>query len=166
MDITNGLNDFFSRGGDTLNRALKANQLRMQISELASRRNGICAELGASLYYETSQLDEFRLGREALYEEIAQIDAQRAELERQVKELSAKPMPYAAPSAPTLVCQNCGTPMSPGSRFCTECGTPVSEPKAPEQPEIVAQASTVCPHCGSPYEAGEVFCAKCGKRLP
>ena len=166
MGLIDELNEVLSRGGSTVNRTLKANQLKTQVSELVSRRNSICAELGASLYYETRELDEFRLGREALYDEIAQIDARRTELDRQIKELAAQSMSYAPAPTPTRVCPNCGTPMSPGSRFCTECGTPVSVSKAPEQPEIVAQASTVCPHCGSPYEAGEVFCAKCGKRLP
>ena len=73
-DVSASLN----RGVNAVGRSGKAAQIKLQMSELLKQRKDMAAQLGASLYDVTKDNPELRAGREALYDGIAKIDADRA----------------------------------------------------------------------------------------
>lgn len=62
------------------NRTGNTIKLKAQMSEAMKRRQTLAAQLGASLYEATKDDPELRAGREAIYDGIAAIDAERARL--------------------------------------------------------------------------------------
>jgi hypothetical protein len=99
------------------------------------------------------------------------------------------------PSAPTVICRQCGTVNNAEDQFCGNCGaflewtaepadaaaTPVSAAPAgsdaaataapgPTAPTSAAAASATdelvrCPSCGTANVAGRTFCQRCGNKL-
>ena len=53
-----------------------------------------------------------------------------------------------SPAQNLSYCENCGSPIAPGSAFCEECGQPLN--------------SNSCPKCGYKFEHQGKFCPKCG----
>ena len=68
-------------------RALQVNKLKSQMNDALKRRQQLAGQLGASLYEATKDNAELRQGREELYDGIAAIDMERAQLQAQVDEL-------------------------------------------------------------------------------
>ena len=54
-----------------------------------------------------------------------------------------------------MVCPNCGTSNSEGSKFCMSCGRELLE----------MSISTQCPNCGTTNAAGSKYCMGCGHDL-
>ena len=79
-NVANSLN----RGVNTVSRSGKTAQLSLQMADLMRQRQNLAAQLGASLYEQTRNDPALTAGREALYDGIAEIDAQRAKLEAQI----------------------------------------------------------------------------------
>lgn len=56
-------------------------------------------------------------------------------------------------------CVNCGTELSPSTRFCHNCGTPVAPPNhTVEQP-------IYCTSCGKQLSSTDCFCPDCGAKI-
>ncbi len=53
-----------------------------------------------------------------------------------------------SPTQNLSYCENCGSPIAPGSAFCEECGQPLN--------------NNSCPKCGYKFEHQGKFCPKCG----
>lgn len=53
-----------------------------------------------------------------------------------------------------MVCGNCGSTVSDGSKFCSQCGT-----------KIQVQSKKFCTACGAELTAGQLFCSVCGIKL-
>ncbi len=49
-----------------------------------------------------------------------------------------------------IVCPNCKSQLTAGSKFCSNCGTKLGKK---------------CPNCGSEVKQGSVFCSECGQKL-
>ena len=59
-------------------------------------------------------------------------------------------------------CQECGRPVSEGSKFCKACGAPVRGAVPTGQGTLVANE---CPFCKAPLKPNARFCAACGGGL-
>lgn len=59
-----------------------------------------------------------------------------------------------------MICKNCNTQVSDGSRFCPNCGTPISV----DEPQ--SHSHVFCTECGSPLQEGLKFCIQCGAPVP
>ena len=78
-----------NRGVNAVGRSTQTAQLNMQLKDLLKQRQNLAAQLGASLYEITKDNAEFRVGREAIYDGIAAVDAQRAQIEASIAEIKA-----------------------------------------------------------------------------
>ncbi len=78
----------------------------------------------------------------------------------------AKTMQPQAAEAPQqlIVCQNCGTQNSVGTKFCGNCGkslAPAAKVKCPKCDADVPSTMKFCGNCGSPLKPEKVNCPKC-----
>ncbi|MCW3977944.1 MAG: SPFH domain-containing protein [Candidatus Bathyarchaeota archaeon] len=78
----------------------------------------------------------------------------------------AKTMQPPAAEAPQqlIVCQNCGTQNSVGTKFCGNCGkslAPVAKVKCPKCGTDVPSTTKFCGNCGSALKPEKVNCPKC-----
>ena len=118
-----------NRGVNAVGRSTQTAQLNMQLKDLLKQRQNLAAQLGASLYEITKDNAEFRVGREAIYDGIAAVDAQRAQIEASIAEIKAAQAAETA-SAQRYRCPNCGAMVSATDLFCSGCGTPIDQIKA------------------------------------
>ena len=111
------------------NRSVQTSSLNRQMSDALKRRQQLAAQLGASLYEATKDDAKFREGREGLYDGIAAIDAERAQIQAQLDELERQSQ-AAAYAAVTLSCPFCGSRVSQADAFCMGCGKPMADIQA------------------------------------
>lgn len=149
----------------------RVTSLEEAVEKLEKKRLSACADLGESLYEVTKDSPTLRLGREALYGRIAEIDTQKASTEQRLKiaryDEDAQRRKEAA-LAQVYICPRCGTEVPADDLFCTGCGMPIAEIKATLHVEDgVADTKPVgfCRHCGAPLEEGDLFCSNCGHRV-
>lgn len=121
-NVANSLN----RGVNTVSRSGKTAQLSLQMADLMRQRQNLAAQLGASLYEQTRNDPALTAGREALYDGIAEIDAQRAKLEAQIEQIKAE-QAAASAAAQTYRCPKCGSTVAAGDLFCSGCGLPIAD---------------------------------------
>ena len=161
-DVSASLN----RGVNAVGRSGKAAQIKLQMSELLKQRKDMAAQLGASLYDVTKDNPELRAGREALYDGIAKIDADRAQMQADIEALEAE-QAAANYAAQQIRCPNCGTWVSVNDAFCSGCGTSVEQIKAAAVTPVPATApvGATCPNCSAPVAEGDAFCMSCGQKL-
>lgn len=173
MGFLDNLSDTFNSAASATSRGAKTVKLKSQIGEVNKRRADFAAQLGASLYDATKDYDKFRIGRENLYDGIAECDRQREQLQREVAQLEAEAAAESQ-SQKTYTCQQCGNTVRDTDAFCSGCGKSVSEIKAEckaaEDAEAQRRAAEVantiiCPHCGAKAKIGDTFCLTCGKKL-
>lgn len=196
MGFFNNVSNSFNRGVSTVSRSGKTAQLNMQLNELMKQRQGLAAQLGASLYDATKNDPRFTAGREGLYGGIASIDAQRANIEAQIGQLRADQAAQTAASQ-TYRCPSCGSTVAATDLFCSGCGLPIAQviagqprymnPASAQQqsyspvpfqqqpvygaassfsPSTPAATGRVCPNCGAPMGEDDLFCMNCGTRVP
>lgn len=161
-DVTSAVN----RGTAAAGRTGRVARLRMQLSELSRRRSETAAQLGASLYEATRDMPDMRAGREVLYDAIAQIDEQCAQVKAQIEavELEAR---AAQEAARAYVCPRCGTRVYGSQGFCSGCGIPVADIRSSAgavSVESELEPRLTCVWCGAPIEEDDVFCMSCGAR--
>lgn len=189
MGFLDDMQASINRTTSSVSRSAQASGLRRQINDALKRRQQLAAQLGASLYEATKDNEELRAGREALFDGIAQIDAEREQCEAQIKVLEQQAQEEAV-AAQTFECPFCHSRVSAADMFCSGCGKPMAEIQASiaeqaakaqaaqaaqmasyqqavqsvpvQQP---ASAGAVCPSCGSPVNPGDAFCMNCGHRM-
>lgn len=141
------------------------------MADALKRRQGLAAQLGASLYEITKDNAELRQGREGLFDGIAAIDGERARLQAEIDQLEAESAAQAQ-AAQTLTCPFCGTRVSATDLFCSGCGKPMADIQAAPAPvDMPAPESAptadgpTCPSCAASVNEGDVFCMNCGTCL-
>ncbi len=174
MSFLDDMQASLNRGVASANRAAGSFQLKNQLNDAMKRRQQLAAQLGASLYEATKDDPAFRAGRESLYDGIAQIDQERANIQYQLDEIDRQAT--AATQAATFIqCPFCHTRISATDMFCAGCGKSMAEIQAamvaaapvaqPAAPAAAPAEGPVCPHCGAPVNAGDVFCMACGQKI-
>ena len=164
-----GLFDSFSssinRTSTAAGRATAEMRLKRQMEDALRRRQQLATQLGASLYEATKDDPGLRAGREALYDGIAQCDAERRECQRQIERLHV-----AATTVAFYTCPFCGAKIGAADMFCSGCGKPMAEVQAAlgiaaNAPAAPVPSGPVCPNCGAPVASDDAFCTNCGARL-
>ncbi|HIS41116.1 MAG TPA: zinc ribbon domain-containing protein [Candidatus Aphodovivens avistercoris] len=163
------------RGSAAAERTARKVRLQAQLADLNKRRQGLAAQLGASLYEITRDNEAFRAGREGLYGDIAACDAERDELKAQIARIEAEAAAEAA-AVRSFACGVCGARMAESDLFCSGCGASAEEVRAAAH-RTAAEADAgapagaeaadgpACPFCGAPVGAGDLFCMGCGSQL-
>ena len=167
MGIFDNVSAAVNRGTAATARATRKMKLQGQLGDVNKRRQGLAAQLGASLYEVTKDNPELREGRESLYDGIASCDVERENLQRELAEIEQLAAASAA-AVHTFNCCVCGARMSEADLFCSGCGTPVEQarPRPVAQTYAAApQTGPVCPACNAPIEEGDAFCMNCGASL-
>lgn len=166
-----------NRGIDGASRGVETMKLNGQMGDALGRREKLAAELGASLYKVTKDDAALREGREELYDGIAAIDAECAEIQAKLDEIEREAA-EAARAAAGIDCPFCHTHMEAADRFCSGCGKPRVEVEAAIAEAAQASArddgsadgaespvAPVCPACGFAVNEGDLFCMSCGSKL-
>ena len=113
-----GLFDSFSssinRTSTAAGRATAEMRLKRQMEDALRRRQQLATQLGASLYEATKDDPGLRAGREALYDGIAQCDAERRECQRQIERLHV-----AATTVAFYTCPFCGAKIGAAGELAT-----------------------------------------------
>lgn len=174
MSFFDDLQNSINRGVAGANRTGNTLKLKAQLSEAMKRRQTLAAQLGASLYDATKDDPTFRAGREAIYDGIAAIDAERAGYQAEIDRIEAEAQAAQA-AAVHYTCPFCGSSVSASDLFCSGCGKSMAEIEAEITKQrtsgiAAATASTVssaatCPQCGAPINEGDMFCMSCGAKL-
>lgn len=150
-----------NRGSAAAGRSADKMKIKSQLADIAKRRQGLVAQLGASLYEDTRNDPTLRQGRERLYDGIAALDAERDECNRQIAAIDAAAA-AAEEAARVYTCSVCGARLTSADMFCAGCGTPFEQAVAQQ---ITAQGAP-CPTCGAPLNEGDRFCMNCGATVP
>ena len=129
MGLFDSFQTSINRGASAAGRATSTMRLKAQMSDALKRRQGLAAQLGASLYEATKDSPEFRTGREALYDGIAAIDAERAQCQAEINRIEAESQ-AAQVAATHITCPFCGSSVGAGDLFCAGCGKPMAEIQA------------------------------------
>ena len=134
-------------------------KLSARIGELNKQRQALAAQLGASLYEATRNDAALVSGREALYEGIARVDAEREECQRQIAAIDEQ----AAAAATAAAGFTCAVCMTGADLFCSGCGAPADTEAAPAPSAPSGPAA--CASCGAPLGRGDMFCMACGAKV-
>ena len=159
-----------NRGVAGANRGVESMKLKNQLNDAMKRRQALAAQLGASLYDITKDDPSFRMGREQLFDGIAQIDAERASIQAQLDEIERQNA-ASQQAATVVVCPFCHTRISASDMFCAGCGKSMADimaasgAAAPAAPAAAPVEGPVCPKCGAPVSEGDAFCMSCGQKL-
>ena len=174
MGFLDSMQSSLNRGMAAANRASSTMQLKSQMNEALKRRQGLAAQLGASLYEATRNDPALRAGREALYDGIAACDAERAQCQAQIDQIEQQ-QAAALAAASYYVCPFCGVRVGATDLFCSGCGKSMAEIQAalaaqqqaaaPAAAPAPAAGGQTCPTCGAPVTADDAFCMSCGTKL-
>lgn len=177
MGLLDDIQISLNKGVAATERAATAVRLRAQLSDAVRRRQELVAQLGASLYDATKEDPELRAGREPLYDEIAAIDRERADIQSKIEEIERHARAESTSAAP-ITCPFCGTHLRGEDHFCMGCGKPMPEiaaaiaPLTPSRTVTEAadgtapgKATAVCPRCQNAVRPGDSFCMSCGNPL-
>ena len=170
MGFVDDIQNSVQREVDSASRSVEIAQLKVKIKDVQNRRKELAAQLGASLYEVTKSDPVLVGGREALFDGIASLDAERAGYEAQIEEIERKAQEAQAAAA-GVECPFCHYSMRGSDLFCAGCGKPMAEvkafyEKAPEPEDASELAAAFCMNCGSKLGAGDKFCMKCGTKVP
>lgn len=164
MGFLDNVTSAVNRGTASAGRAAEKVKLNSRISELTKKRQGLAAQLGASLYEATKDNEELRKGREALYDGIAECDRERDECQHQIDQIDEQNQAQAVASS-TFKCAVCGAPMSGSDLFCSGCGTPAEKARPAATAAPVAAGGPKCAKCGAPMNENDMFCMSCGAKV-
>ncbi len=164
MGFLDNVTSAVNRGTAAAGRGADKIKLNARIAELNRQRQGLAAQLGASLYEATRDDATFVAGREGLYEGIARVDAEREECQRQIVAIDERAA-AAATAATGFTCAVCGARMTGADLFCSGCGTPADKARAQAAPAPIAPSGPACASCGAPLGEGDMFCMACGAKV-
>lgn len=162
MGFMDSVTSAVNRGTAAAGREADKLKLKARIGELTKQRQGLAAQLGASLYEATRGDAALRAGREALFDGIAQCDAERDECQRQIDALEAAAA-ASAQAATTFACAVCGARMNGTDLFCSGCGAPAERARAAAPADVAG--GPACASCGAPLGEGDLFCMSCGAKV-
>lgn len=168
MGFFDSVTSTFNRGVAAAGRTGDQVRLKGQMNDANKRRQNLAAQLGASLYDITKDDPNLRLGREALYDGIAAIDAERVQIQAELDRLEREAQ--AAQIASThFACPFCGSQLSATDVFCSGCGKPMAEIQAALSSAQMGTPANwggpTCPKCGAAMNVGDMFCMSCGHKL-
>ena len=182
MGLLDEISNSINRGTEAVGRGTRTAQLKYRMGELLKERQKFAAQLGAGLYDKLKDDPAMREGMESLFDGIASIDRQRADMQAEIDSIEAAGAASAA-AAVTYQCPRCGTTVGATDMFCAGCGKPVEEIKAAakeaeERRRAAAVASAAansasassmvsadapfCSNCGAVLAEGDAFCMSCG----
>ena len=164
MGFLDNVTSAVNRGTAAAGRGADKIKLNARIGELNKQRQGLAAQLGASLYEATRNDAALVSGREALYEGIARVDAEREECQRQIAAIDEQ-VAAAATAAAGFNCAVCGAHMTGADLFCSGCGAPADRARAQAAPAPAAPSGPACASCGAPLGEGDMFCMSCGTKV-
>lgn len=168
MGFLDNVTSAVNRGTAAAGRGADKIKLNARISELNKQRQSLAAQLGASLYEATRNDPALRAGREALFDGIARLDAERDVCQSQIKMLEQQAN-AAASAATGFRCAVCGAHMSGADLFCSGCGTPADKARsaagASAPVTSAVAAGPTCASCGAPLGPEDVFCMSCGTKV-
>lgn len=164
MGFLDNVTSAVNRGTAAAGRGVDKIKLNARIGELNKQRQALAAQLGASLYEATRNDAALVSGREALYEGIARVDAEREECQRQIAAIDEQAA-AAATAAAGFACAVCGARMTGADLFCSGCGAPADRARAQAAPAPAAPSGPVCASCGAPLGEEDVFCMSCGAKV-
>uniref|UniRef100_UPI0022E3AB1B zinc ribbon domain-containing protein n=1 Tax=Adlercreutzia equolifaciens TaxID=446660 RepID=UPI0022E3AB1B len=121
MGFLDNVTSAVNRGTAAAGRGADKIKLNARIGELNKQRQGLAPQRGASLYEATRNDTALVSGREALYEGIARVDAEREECQRQIAAIDEQAA-AAATAAAGFACAVCGARMTGADLFCSGCG--------------------------------------------
>lgn len=162
MGLLDNVTSAVNRGTAAAGRGAEKVKLKAQLADITKRRQGLAAQLGASLYEATKNDAALREGREALYAGIAACDTERAECLQQIEEID-QAAAADAEAAASYTCAVCGARMGGADLFCSGCGTPAEKARAAAP--AAAPSGPVCAVCGAPLGEGDLFCMACGAKV-
>ena len=84
MGFLDNVSKTINKGTAAGERTIRASQLRKQLGDLTKQRQNLAAQLGATLYEQTKDNAQFTVGRESLYNGIANIDVQKQAIEQEI----------------------------------------------------------------------------------
>lgn len=164
MGLFGNVGDAVKRGRNATERSARTASLRIQLNDLLKKRTGLVSQLGASLYEDVRSNPELRKGREALFEGIEQVDAQRKRIEEEIAEIEAAAN-EARLAAKKYICPRCKTSVGATDLFCMGCGLAIDQVKVGANLATSRADALNCPHCGASVSTGDLFCMECGARL-
>ena len=168
MGFLDNVTSAVTRGTAAAGRGADKIKLNARISELNKQRQSLAAQLGASLYEATRNDPALRAGREALYDGIARLDAERDVCQSQIRMLEQQAN-VAANAATGFTCAVCGAHMSGADLFCSGCGTPADKARSAAGVAVPATsavaAGPTCASCGAPLGPDDAFCMSCGTKV-
>lgn len=167
MSVFDNITSTVNKGIVGANRATATMKLKAQLNDVLKRRQNLAAQLGASLYEATKEQEEFRTGREMLYDGIAACDKERMEYQAEIERIEHEVQTATAGA----ICPFCGSRMGVNDMFCSGCGKSISEIREVLMPAQVPTGmeekaeGTRCQFCGALINEGDMFCMNCGKGL-
>lgn len=164
MGFLDNVTSAVNRGTAAAGRGAAKIKLNARIGELNKQRQSLAAQLGASLYEATRGDAALVAGREALYEGIARVDAEREQCQRQIAAIDEQAA-AAATAAVGFTCAVCGAHMTGADLFCSGCGAPADKARAQVPPATAVPAGLVCTSCGAALGEGDLFCMACGTKV-
>lgn len=165
MGFLDNVTSAVNRGTAAAGRSAEKVKLKAQIGDVTKRRQGLVAQLGASLYEVTRNDPNFVTGREALYQGIAACDAEREQCQKVIDEIDAQAQAVST-AAETFACAVCGARMTGADLFCSGCGASAAQARPAGVGAVVPPAGgPTCVACGAPLNAGDLFCMSCGAKV-
>lgn len=164
MGFLDNVTSAVNRGTAAAGRGADKIKLNARIGELNKQRQSLAAQLGASLYEATRNDAALTAGREALYEGIARIDAEREQCQRRIAAIDEQAA-AAATAAAGFNCAVCGAHMTGADLFCSGCGAPAERARPQAAPASAAPSGPACISCGAPLGEGDLFCMACGAKV-
>ena len=165
MGFLDSLQGTLNRGTAAAERATRTLRLNQRVNDINKERQRLAAQLGASLYEATKDDASFRAGREALFDGIANLDAEREKCQLEIASIEAE-----AAAARTYTCTHCGASVSATDLFCSGCGTAIDviKQEIAEQnaaaADSAANSNRVCASCGAAMGEDDMFCMSCGTK--
>ena len=165
MGFFDSVQQAMGRGGAAAGRAARTMKINVRLDEITKERQRLAAQLGASLYEATREDPAMRAGREALYDGIAALDAERDQRKAELEVIKAEAAADEE-AAQTWVCPKCGAKVGATDLFCSGCGTSIEEIRAGAAAQAAASASgRTCSLCGAPLADDDMFCMTCGAKV-
>ena len=166
----NSIKGAANRGGAAAQRAARTMSIQSELGSLQQRKMVANAEFGASVYAALEAFPELREGREELIENIASIDARRAELEAELAQIASESEEAAREreAAVSQARESMGAAVAQARESVGSAVSKTRESVSSYTSGFAASTTTVpegmfvCPKCGELVAFEDRFCMGCG----